>query len=109
MRYGFCPRLRALRNSFNGSRRRSSSWAAKRRFGEASWHLPTKTAALVKQFESDVATVYREILKSLKRKQPDLAALSRKYQQVLSRDHFHSKLGKQVRDALLAARSEMEK
>jgi hypothetical protein len=61
--------------------------------------------ALVKQFESETETAYREILKLLKRKQPDLAALSRRYQEVLSRDHFHSKLGKQVRVALLAARN----
>ena len=63
---------------------------------------------LVAQFESQIEVPYREILKSLKRKKPDLAALSRKYQQVLSRDYFQSELGKKVRRALLAAQGDNE-
>ncbi|HEY3428186.1 MAG TPA: ChrB protein, partial [Acidimicrobiia bacterium] len=63
---------------------------------------------LVRKFEREVEVVYREILRSLKRKRRDLPALSRQYQQALAFDHFQSKLGKQVREALLAARGEKE-
>jgi hypothetical protein len=60
---------------------------------------------LVRQFTSQVDVIYREIQTSLKRKRPDLAALARRYQQAESQDYFQSKLGKQVREALLAARA----
>jgi DNA-binding transcriptional regulator PaaX len=70
--------------------------------------LAAQDQALVSQFESQIEAPYREILKSLKRKKPDLAALSRKYQQVLSRDYFQSDLGKKVRRALLAAQEDGE-
>ncbi len=63
---------------------------------------------IVAQFASQIEAPYREILKSLKRKKPDLAALSRKYQQVLCRDYFHSELGKKVRRALLVAQGDYE-
>jgi hypothetical protein len=64
--------------------------------------------ALVKQFQVEVDSVYREILQALKRKKPDLGDLSRKYQQALAHDYFASKLGKQVREALLTARNDKE-
>lgn len=63
---------------------------------------------LVRQFQSEVESIYRAILQSLKRKKPDLADLSRKYQQALAQDFFESKLAQQVRDALLAARGKPE-
>jgi len=66
--------------------------------------LASQEPGLVRQFEADVETTYREILKSLKQKRPDLAALGRKYQQAQTRDYFHSELGKTVRDALLKAK-----
>jgi hypothetical protein len=58
---------------------------------------------LARRFEAQVEAPYREILAELKRKAPDLAALSRRYQQVLAQDYFHCDLGRQVREALLAA------
>lgn len=64
--------------------------------------------ALVKRFETEGDAAYREILRLLKEKDPNLSALSRKYQQALARDYFHSKLGKQVREALLSARNQKE-
>lgn len=64
---------------------------------------------LVELFEAEVEPTYREILQSLKRKQPDLATLGRKYQQAQDRDYFASKLGQQVRAALLAARGKKER
>jgi len=59
---------------------------------------------LVQQFLVQVETAYGEILAGLKRKKPDLAALSRRYQQISAEDYFHSKVGEQVRAALLSAR-----
>jgi hypothetical protein len=60
--------------------------------------------ALAQQFVAQAEAGYREILDGLKRKAPDLAALSRRYQQVRAEDYFHSELGERVRAALLSAR-----
>lgn len=64
---------------------------------------------LVKQFIAQVEAPYREILAGLKRKKPDLAALSRRFQQVQAQDYFRSELGKRVLAALVAARGAAEK
>jgi hypothetical protein len=71
--------------------------------------LANQEAALVSQFEAEAETIYQEILQSLKRKQPDLPALGRKYQQAQTKDYFKCKLAKQVREALLAAKGDKEK
>lgn len=60
--------------------------------------------SLRRQFEMPVEKAYREILGALKRKDRDLAALSKRYQAVLAHDYFQSELGRRVRDKLLAAR-----
>jgi hypothetical protein len=60
--------------------------------------------ALVKQFEQQVIPAYKEILEGIRSRKPDLAALSRAYQQVLAKDYFHSQIGAKVREALIAAR-----
>lgn len=59
--------------------------------------------ALRKQFEEPVNIAYDEILKALKRKNPDLAALSKQYLLTKERDYFQSVLGEQVRTKLLSA------
>ncbi|MFL5733760.1 MAG: Chromate resistance protein ChrB [Chloroflexia bacterium] len=77
---------------------------------------------LVKQFLAEVDSEYAGILAALRepdvqpelrgemageqerRAEPDLAALSRRYQQVKLEDYFQSALGRQVRDALMSAR-----
>lgn len=69
----------------------------------------SQEAQLVSQFEAEAETIYREILQSLKRKQPDLTALGRRYQQAQTKDYFKSKLGRQVREALLAAKGDKGK
>lgn len=61
--------------------------------------------ALQRQFEEQVDDIYRDILKELKRKGRDLAALSKRYQQAQRQDYFQSKLGQEVRDKLLTARN----
>jgi len=51
-----------------------------------------------------VDEAYAEILAQLEGEDPDLVALSRRYQQAAMSDYFHSPLGLQVRDKLVHAR-----
>jgi hypothetical protein len=51
-----------------------------------------------------VDKAYQEILEDLLQEEPDLVALSRKYQQVRAQDYFHSELGQRVRMQLMSAR-----
>jgi hypothetical protein len=57
-------------------------------------------AQLRERFEAPVRAAYEEILTKLKRRKPDLAALSRKYQQTLVLDYFGCPLAEQVRTRL---------
>jgi len=61
---------------------------------------------LVARFTHAVDSAYRQILAALKRKNRDLAAISRRYQQLQTQDHFKSQLGRRVREALLAAKGD---
>ncbi|MCI0333254.1 MAG: ChrB protein [Planctomycetes bacterium] len=58
---------------------------------------------LRERFEGPVRDAYQEILETLKRGKPDLAALSKKYQQTKAHDFFQCPLGDRVRDKLVAA------
>jgi hypothetical protein len=66
--------------------------------------LNGQSEALVQQFQARVDVAYQEILGDLSQDEPDLVALSRKYQQVRAQDYFHSELGQQVRKQLMHAR-----
>lgn len=59
--------------------------------------------SLRQRFEAPVKAAYEEILAALKRRKPDLPALSKQFQQIAVRDFFQSELGAQVRRKLLAA------
>ena len=61
---------------------------------------------LIARFREAVQQPYRKILAALRRRRPDIAALSRRYRQVLAQDYFPGELRKQVRDAIVAARKE---
>jgi hypothetical protein len=61
---------------------------------------------LVAQFEEQVDSIYREILAQLEQDEPELAALSKQYQQAVRQDYFQSALGQQVREALLKRRGD---
>jgi hypothetical protein len=63
---------------------------------------------LVRQFTEPVERAYREIQAELKKRNADLAALSRRYQQVLALDYFGSELGPKVRAALLRGKGAAE-
>jgi hypothetical protein len=66
-------------------------------------------ATLVQQFLAQVDCLYAEILAGLEQADPDLAMLSRRYQQARLQDYFRSPLGERVRDALLAAGGRTER
>lgn len=70
---------------------------------EADQLYSTDAESLRRQFIDPVESEYREILVSLKKKNRDLAALSKRFQQAHARDYFASELGQQTRDKLLAA------
>jgi hypothetical protein len=59
---------------------------------------------LVRQFLAQVEPAYATLLDELQRPDADLAALSRRYQQIQAGDYFRSPLGERARAALLAAR-----
>lgn len=66
------------------------------------------TERLTEEFNKPVREAYQEILAALKRKDRDLAALSRKFQQIQAHDYFQLELGAEVRAKLLEARGENE-
>lgn len=69
----------------------------------------TDELALRRQFEEQVDAAYSEIANQLKRKQPDLLALSKRFQQAQTQDFFQSKLGHQVRNKLLSVNAQQSK
>ena len=77
--------------------------------GEASlWEarhlLDGQDDRLIMQFEVQVKPLYERIVKALKGRKPDLAALSRQYQQAAAQDYLQCALGERVRAALIAAK-----
>ncbi|HEX2909927.1 MAG TPA: Chromate resistance protein ChrB [Chloroflexia bacterium] len=71
---------------------------------------PGQEEKLVQQFMTQVEKDYLQILAELEsgsqgEPELDLTALSKRYQQTRQQDYFHSDLGQQVREALLAASS----
>lgn len=71
---------------------------------EAAEAFTGQDASLIEQFRAQVEAAYQEIMDALRQADPDLAALSRRYQQVRLQDYFASELGLKVREALLSAR-----
>jgi hypothetical protein len=61
-------------------------------------------AALRERFEVPVRAAYEEILAAIEDREPDLAALSKKYQQTLVNDYFRCPLAEQARKKLLSAK-----
>jgi hypothetical protein len=70
--------------------------------------LGLQEEVLVQRFLAQVDGDYARILKNLERRNAELSKLSRLYQQIHARDYFGSRLGRQVRDTLLAARNTAE-
>jgi hypothetical protein len=70
---------------------------------EADQLYATDPESLRRQFIEPVEAEYREILAVLKRKDRDLLALSKRFQDAQLRDYFTSDLGLKARKKLLAA------
>jgi len=70
---------------------------------EGSLCLDGQEDTLVDQFVAQVNRIYEEIEQALGAAEPDLSALSRRYQQARQQDFFYSERGQRVRDALLKA------
>jgi hypothetical protein len=66
--------------------------------------LVNQEQSLRKAFDEQVATQYQAIASELGRPDADLAALSRRFQQVATLDYFHSEMGMKLREALMAAK-----
>jgi hypothetical protein len=64
--------------------------------------------ALISKFNRQVDQEFKKLQKEMTKKNPDLAKLSRQYQQISAGDYFHSEVGQKVRQQLLAMRGEME-
>ena len=62
--------------------------------------------SLHERFDEPVRQAYQGILDALKRPKPDLAELSKKYQQTKSRDFFQCPLGERARAKLLSRQEE---
>ena len=75
---------------------------------EAKQLFTGKDVDLVQQFSQQVDILYKDILAQLRRKNPDLAALSRQYQLVNAQDYFQSETGKKVYATLIGLRKKGE-
>jgi hypothetical protein len=64
--------------------------------------------ALISKFNEQVDREFKKLQKEMNIKNPDLAKLSRQYQQISTGDYFHTDLGQEVRKQLLAMRGEVE-
>ena len=62
--------------------------------------------SLRQQFIDAVDREYDEIIAALKSKDRDLAMLSKRFQDIQTKDHFASPLGKKTREKLLSAGGE---
>jgi Protein ChrB, N-terminal len=71
---------------------------------EANVLLGTTDETLAQKFIDLVERPYLEILEQIEKGQIELETLSRRYQQILSKDYFRCEAGKRVREALLAKR-----
>jgi hypothetical protein len=62
----------------------------------------------MEQFKKQVDGEFKELLKKLGKKNPDLAKLSQEYQHLIGKDYFRSEVGKNVKEKLLELRGERE-
>jgi hypothetical protein len=75
-------------------------------FWRANLVLGIREDTLIEQFNQHVDLEYKDVLKKLSRKNPDISGLSQDYQQLIGKDYFQSEVGKQVKEKLLALRGD---
>ena len=71
----------------------------------ASTLLGISDESLKQKFIEQVDAIYADLLKQLKKSKPDVQDIATAYQQAISQDFFHSKLGLQLRNKLESKRS----
>jgi DNA-binding transcriptional regulator PaaX len=89
-----------LTNDINQQSGSASVWVSKAT-------LEGQDAVLEQAFLELVSPQYQELLLELEAENPDLVAISKRYQQVKALDHLKSKLGSMVQNALLKAKGEL--
>lgn len=73
-------------------------------FWEASLLLGAADETLKQKFIEQVDQLFLEIMEKLEKGEGDLESLSRRYQQILTKDYFNSETGGRLREALLSMR-----
>lgn len=75
-------------------------------FWKAQAELSGQEDQLIEHFSGQVDKAYQELLMKLGQPDADRGKLAQTYQQIRQRDYFHSAVGQQVRERLLAVRKE---
>ena len=75
-------------------------------YWRANTFLGEQEQSIIRQFNEQVDAVYSDLLKRMKKPGVDLQEISPQYQETVSKDFFHSKLGILVRDTLTSKRGE---
>lgn len=75
-------------------------------FWKAQAELSGQEDQLIEHFSGQVDKAYQELLMKLGQPDADRGKLAQTYQQIRQRDYFHSVIGQQVRERLLAVRKE---
>ena len=68
--------------------------------------LGEQEQSIIRQFNEQVDAVFSDLLKRLEKPAADLQEISQQYQEAVSKDFFHSKLGILVRKKLTSKRGE---
>ena len=75
-------------------------------FWKAQAELSGQEDRLIEHFSGQVDKAYQELWLKLGQPDADRGKLAQTYQQIRQRDYFHSVIGQQVREQLLAVRKE---
>jgi hypothetical protein len=73
-------------------------------FWEARLVMGVEEETLIRQFQQQVDVGYQSLLERVELDAEELETIARQYQQLLSKDYFHSETGKRLRQILLEAR-----
>ena len=68
--------------------------------------LGEQEQSVIQQFNEQVDTIYSDLLNRMKKPGVDLQEISQQYQETVSKDFFHSRLGLLVRAKLTSKRGE---
>lgn len=97
------PRTRRTQEQFQWLAAEITELKGEAHLWEADQLYETNEGSLRQKFVEPIEAEYRDILGALKLKDCDLAALSKRFQEVHMQDYFASEIGRQVRAKLLQA------